>query len=73
MNLKYYEVFTRVYERMNMSVVADEMFMSQPAVSRIIREVGREGFILGADCTLPGEIGYERIRTAAEAARRVKQ
>lgn len=42
-------------------------------VSRIIREVGREGFILGADCTLPGEIGYERIRTAAEAARRVKQ
>lgn len=42
-------------------------------VSRIIREAGREGFILGADCTLPGEIGYERIRTAAEAARRVKQ
>lgn len=39
MNLKYYEVFTRVYERMNMSVVADEMFMSQPAVSRIIREL----------------------------------
>ena len=39
MNLRYYAVFVRVYERMNMSVVADEMFMSQPAVSRIIREL----------------------------------
>ena len=39
MNLKYYEVFTRVYERMNMSIVAEELFLSQPAVSRIIREL----------------------------------
>lgn len=38
-NLKYYDVFVRVYERMNMSLVAEELFLSQPAVSRIIREL----------------------------------
>lgn len=39
MNLRYYDVFVRVYERMNMSLVAEELFLSQPAVSRIIREL----------------------------------
>ncbi len=39
MNLRYYKVFVEVYEQMNMSLVAEQMFLSQPAVSRIIREL----------------------------------
>ncbi len=39
------------------------------AVKRLVEEQGEKGFILGADCTLPTEIPYERIRAAAEAAR----
>lgn len=46
---------------------------SIPELKRAAREViqsfGKEGFILGADCTLPTEIPYERIRAIAEAAR----
>lgn len=38
-------------------------------VKRIIRDFGKTSFILGADCTLPTEIPYERIRAIAEAAR----
>ena len=37
-------------------------------VHRIIREFGKEGFILGADCTLPTDIEPWRIRSAANAA-----
>lgn len=40
----------------------------QSAVRRIISDFGETGFILGADCTLPTEIPYERIRAAAHAA-----
>ncbi len=39
------------------------------AVKEAAEIVGRTGFILGADCTLPTEIPYERIRMAVEAAR----
>lgn len=39
------------------------------AVKTLICEQGKERFILGADCTLPTEIPYERIRAVAEAAR----
>lgn len=35
---------------------------------RLIGEFGEKGFILGADCTLPTEIPYERIRWIVEAA-----
>lgn len=38
---------------------------------RVIREFGKEGFILGADCTLPTEIDYGRIRAITEAVREV--
>ena len=38
-------------------------------VHRIIAEAGREGFILGADCTLPAQISYRQVRAAVEAAR----
>lgn len=38
-------------------------------VKRVIDGFGRKGFILGADCTLPTEIDYRRIRAAVEAAR----
>lgn len=39
------------------------------AVKDVITDYGKTGFILGADCTLPTEIPYERIRAAVEAAR----
>lgn len=38
------------------------------AVRKVIDDFGSTGFILGADCTLPTEIPYERIRTAVHAA-----
>lgn len=38
-------------------------------VKQIISKFGKKGFILGADCTLPTEINYGRIRAAVEAAR----
>ena len=38
-------------------------------VKRIIYQTGRLGFILGADCTLPAEVSYDRIRAAVHAAR----
>lgn len=34
---------------------------------RIVQEFGKEGFILGADCTLPTEIEYSRIKAITEA------
>lgn len=36
-------------------------------VHRIIRENGREGLILGSDCTLPGDLPYDRIASVADA------
>lgn len=41
----------------------------QEEAKRVIRNYGKTGFILGADCTLPTDIPYERIRAIAEAAR----
>lgn len=38
---------------------------------RLVRQFGPTGFILGADCTLPTELPYERIRWLAEASREV--
>lgn len=38
-------------------------------VRKIIRSTGKTGFILGADCTLPTEIEYWRVKAAADAAR----
>ena len=40
----------------------------QAAVRDVIRSFGTTGFILGADCTLPTEIPYERIAAAVHAA-----
>ncbi len=37
-------------------------------VRRIINDFGREGFILGADCTLPTGIDMWRLRAAVDAA-----
>lgn len=39
------------------------------AVGDVISTAGMTGLIMGADCTLPAEIPYSRIRTAVEAAR----
>ncbi len=44
----------------------EELYQS---VKNAAEEAGRTGFILGADCTLPTEIPYERIRMAVEAVR----
>lgn len=41
------------------------------AAKNVIRDYGKTAFILGADCTLPTEIPYERIRAIAEAAREI--
>lgn len=38
-NLKYYRVFAAVYENRSMSLAAEQLFFSQPAVSRIIGEL----------------------------------
>ncbi len=40
----------------------------QAEVREIINDFNGEGFILGADCTLPTEIPYQRIATAVHAA-----
>ena len=39
MNLRNYRIFVEVYEKMSMSHVAEQMFLSQPAVSRVISEL----------------------------------
>ena len=36
---------------------------------RVIAMMGREGFMLGADCTVPGTIEIERLQTAVNAAK----
>ncbi|NBJ91671.1 uroporphyrinogen decarboxylase family protein [Parablautia muri] len=41
----------------------------QAAAREIIHTYGKKGFILGADCTVPTEIDYARIRAVVEAAR----
>lgn len=41
----------------------------QTAAKEIIHAYGTKGFILGADCTLPTEISYSRIKTVVEAVR----
>lgn len=38
---------------------------------QLIRQFSPTGFILGADCTLPTEIPYERVRWLAESAREI--
>lgn len=43
----------------------------QEAAKKVIQDYGKEGFILGADCTLPTEIPYERIKAIVDAAREV--
>lgn len=40
----------------------------QEAVRRMIQEFGSKKFLLGADCTLPSDIPYERIAAAVRAA-----
>lgn len=39
------------------------------AVKDLIKKYGKQRFILGADCTLPTEIPYERIHTIVQFAR----
>lgn len=41
MNIKYFRVFVSVYEHRSMSLAGEEHYLSQPAVSRIIREMER--------------------------------
>lgn len=38
-------------------------------VKRVVKTFGKKRFIMGADCTLPTEIPYERIKTIAETLR----
>ncbi len=41
------------------------------AAQKVISDYGKSSFILGADCTLPTEIAYERIRAIVAAARTI--
>lgn len=41
------------------------------ASKKLIETYGKRRFILGADCTLPTEIPYERIHAIVEAAREI--
>lgn len=41
------------------------------AAKALVQQYGKRRFILGADCTLPTEISYERIRAITGAAREV--
>lgn len=43
----------------------------QEAAKEVIRAYGKTGFILGADCTLPTEIPYARIKAIVDAAREI--
>jgi uroporphyrinogen decarboxylase len=40
-------------------------------IHKISTEAGRNGLIFGADCTLPDDISYERIKMAINAARKL--
>ena len=39
----------------------------QAETKRLIEETGKEGLILGADCTIPSNIAVERIQWVREA------
>lgn len=39
------------------------------AVRKVLADFGTTGFMLGADCTLPTEISYDRIKAAVQAVR----
>lgn len=39
-------------------------------VERLVKTYGKEGFILGADCTLPTEIPYSRIKSIVDTCRK---
>lgn len=43
----------------------------QSEVKRLIDEAGHQGVILGADCTVPRDISYERLTWAIEAAHQI--
>ncbi len=43
----------------------------QKESKRLIAEFGKRGFILGADCTLPTEIDYARIRAIVDAVKEI--
>ena len=38
---------------------------------RLIRQFAPNGFILGADCTLPTEMPYERVKWLVDATREI--
>lgn len=37
-------------------------------VEQLIKEAGRTGFIIGADCTVPSDIDIERLKWVREKA-----
>ena len=43
----------------------------QNEVKKIVTEFGREGFIMGADCTLPTDIDAERVRAIVDVCREI--
>lgn len=43
----------------------------QREVQRLIGEIGKTGVLLGADCTVPRDISYQRLNWAIEAAHQI--
>ena len=41
------------------------------AAKKVVMDFGKKGFIMGADCTLPTEIPYERIKIIVDAVRSI--
>ena len=41
----------------------------QNYTQKLLKDVGRKGVIIGADCTLPRSIDYEKIKLVREACK----
>lgn len=52
-------------------MIAGSLEELKQEVEQIIHDYGKTGFILGADCTLPTEISYDRIKTIVDVTREV--
>lgn len=51
---------------------SDDKEEMQAYVHDLVSEVGTEGVILGADCTVPRDIPYEHLNWAIETAHELK-
>ena len=72
-NIEHYKVFSSVVKHKNMTKAAEELMISQPAITRTIKtletELGGTLFIRstkGLELTAEGEMLYEKVKTALD-------